>query len=376
MRVATLTATVSLLLVSCHSSMATSASPRPFKIASVARFDEPWAMKFLPDGRMLVTQKKGQLLLVDVATGKSVEVSGVPRVRYGDQGGFLDVALAPDFARSGLIYLTYAEPDPIEDKASSLALARGKLVTDGGAPRLEGMRVIWRQEPKGTGGQFGAIVTFSPDGRALFLTSGERQRKTPAQDPDQALGKILRLNLDGSVPADNPQYAKGGVRAITWTSGHRNPYGLTFAPDGRLWEIEMGPMGGDELNLIEPGRNYGWPIVSNGDNYDGSPIPDHPTRPEFAAPKLWWNPSISPSGLIIYSGAMFPQYKGSAFIGALSGEALVRVAIDGANAKKADQWDMGTRIRDVEQGPDGAIWLLEDGGEGSGGRLLKLTTAR
>jgi glucose/arabinose dehydrogenase len=203
--------------------------------------------------------------------------------------------------------------------------------------------------------------------------SGERQRFTPAQDPQQALGKILHLALDGKAWPGNPMYAKGGVEAMTWSSGHRNPYGLVFTADGRLWEEEMGPKGGDELNLIEPGRNYGWPVVSNGDNYSGQPIPDQPSRPDLAAPALWWNPSMSPGGMIAYSGAMFPQYKGSLFIAALSDKSLIRVEVAGARATAKDQWDMGSRIRDVAQAPDGAIWVIEDGERGSGGRLLRLT---
>jgi len=228
----------------------------------------------------------------------------------------------------------------------------------------------------GVGGQFGAIITFSPDGKYLFLSSGERQRFTPAQDPDQALGKILRLTLDGKAAPGNPMYAAGGVRAMTWSSGHRNPYGLVFAPDGRLWEEEMGPKGGDELNLIEPGRNYGWPLVSNGDNYSGQPIPDHPSRPDLAAPALWWNPSISPAGMIYYSGGMFPRFRGSLLIGTMSTPGLMRVAVNGAKATAADFWDMGARIRDVAQAPDGSIWLLQDGSRGSNGKLLRLTPER
>ena len=187
------------------------------------------------------------------------------------------------------------------------------------------------------------------------------------------LGKIVRLTLDGRAAAGNPFAGKDSVQAQIWTSGHRNPYGLLFTPDGRLWEEEMGPKGGDELNLIEPGKNYGWPIVSNGDNYSGQPIPDHPSRPDLAAPALWWNPSISPGGMAYYDGAMFPAYRGSLLIGALSGEGLARVTLNGATATPADFWDMGTRIRDVAVAPDGAIWVLEDGEKGAGGRLLRLT---
>jgi glucose/arabinose dehydrogenase len=373
---------------------------KPFKVEAIGDFDEPWALAFLPDGRALVTEKKGHVKIWQ-AGKPQIDIAGVPKVAYVSQGGLLDIALAPNFASDGLVYLTYSEPRP---NGSSLALARGKLNLESGAPRLEDVRVIWRAGSDGEGGQFGATIAFAPDGGSLFLTSGERQRFTPAQDPNQALGKIVHLNLDGSPAADNPHAGQTGAASITvtdppdnteeaksakgrqvavsgpntapaatWTLGHRNPYGLAFAPDGRLWEIEMGPKGGDELNLIEKGRNYGYPIVSNGDNYDDTPIPDHPTRPEFQAPVLFWNPSISPAGLTFYDGKLWPQWKGSAFIGALSGQALIRIEVKGASARKADQWDMGTRIRDVVEGPDGALYLLEDGEKGSGGKLLKLT---
>jgi glucose/arabinose dehydrogenase len=373
---------------------------KPFKIEQVGEFDEPFALAFLADGRALITEKKGSLKLWQ-AGKPQVEIRGVPKIAYVGQGGLLDVAPAPDFASSGTLYLTYSEPRP---NGSSLALARGHLNLQSGAPRLENVQVIWRAGSDGEGGQFGATLAFAPDGGSLFLTSGERQRFTPAQDPNQALGKILHLTLDGKPAADNPHAGQAGAGEVTvtdppedtekakaakgrsfrfegpnlapgatWTSGHRNPYGLAFAPDGRLWEIEMGPKGGDELNLIEKGKNYGYPIVSNGDNYNDVPIPDHQTRPEFQAPVLFWNPSISPAGLMFYDGRLWPQWKGSAFIGALSGTALIRIEVSGTTARKADQWDMGKRIRDVVEGPDGAIYLLEDGEKGSGGKLLKLT---
>jgi glucose/arabinose dehydrogenase len=230
------------------------------------------------------------------------------------------------------------------------------------------LQVIWRSGSTGPGGQFGANILFSPDGQYLFLSSGERQRFTPAQDPKQALGKILRLTLDGKAAPGNPMFAAGGVEAMTWSTGHRNPYGMVFTPDGRLWEEEMGPRGGDELNLILPGKNYGWPIVSNGDNYSGQPIPDHPSRPDFEAPKLWWNPSISPGGMIYYSGAMFPQLKGSLLICAMSDAGLMHVTLSGDTASPAHFWDFGTRLRDIAQAPDGSIWVLEDDG-----KLVRLT---
>lgn len=315
-----------------------------------------------------MTEKAGAVKL-RWPDGGVVTVGGVPAVGQGGQGGLLDVAPAPDFATSKQVYLTYSEGSTSDD--SQLALTRATLeVTDVVCVRapcrsqaeLTGVRVLWRSGLKGPGGQFGAIVTFAPDGKSLFLSSGERQRFTPAQDPEQRLGKILRLTLDGKAWPGNPEYKVGGARAETWSTGHRNPYGLVFVPDGTLWEVEMGPRGGDELNLVLPGKNYGWPIVSNGDNYSGKPIPDHPSRPDLEAPKLWWNPSISPGGMIIYTGTMFPEYRDSLFIAALSDESLIRVAVSGDVAKPANQWSMGARIRDVAQAPDGAIWVLQDDG--------------
>ena len=371
----------------------------PFKVADVATFDSPWAIAFLPvSTAALVTEKPGRIWLVDVATGQKQAVAGAPQVVATSQGGLLDIAPSPSFASSGLVYLTYAEPS--SNGGSQLALARAKLVREGGEARLEGLSVAWHDPAGGRGGQFGARIAFAPDGQSLFLSSGERQRFTPAQDLNQPLGKILHLTLEGKPAADNPMAGKTGTATVevtdppkdtvvartaperkvtwpganltpaeTWTSGHRNPYGLMFAPDGRLWETEMGPRGGDELNLVIKGKNYGWPVVSNGENYDGVPIPDHATHPQFEAPKVFWNPSVSPGGLLIYSGALFPQWKGDALIPALSGESLIRVDIDGDKAKKADEWPMGVRLRGIAQGPDGAIYLLQDG---KGAKLLRL----
>lgn len=347
------------------------ASPsRPFKTTTVARFDTPWAIAFLPDGRMLVTEKGGQLFLVTPAGAKS-EVSGVPRVQAGGQNGLLDIAASPGFARDGLVYFSYVEPS---FGGGTLALARAGLKEAGGKAGLDDLAVIWRASPKGGGGQPGGIIAFAPDGRHLFLSSGDRMEPETAQNTETNRGKILRLNLDGTAPADNPMAAQGGVQAEIWSLGHRNPYGLAFAPDGSLWENEMGPRGGDELNLIRRGANYGWPIVSNGDNYSGVPIPRHRTRPEFEAPVIYWTPIIAPAGLAFYSGKLFPQWRGSAFIGALRGEALVRIAFDSKDgARQADRWEMGARIRDVAVDRDGAIWLIEDA---SDGRLLRLTPAK
>ncbi|MBD7988138.1 PQQ-dependent sugar dehydrogenase [Luteimonas sp. Sa2BVA3] len=342
---------------------------RPFGVESVAKFDEPWAMSFLPDGRLLVTEKKGRLKLVDVTNGNSRDVAGVPDVDYGGQGGFGDVVPHPDFATNGIVYLSYAEAG--EGDIRGAALARAKLVaTDDGEPRLEGLEVIWRQVPKVEGrGHYGHRIAFDGEGK-LWLSSSERQKFDPAQDMASNMGKILRLEDDGRPAAGNPFAEDGGVAAEVWSLGHRNVLGLAFDAGGQLWDVEMGPAGGDELNLVERGGNYGYPIVSNGDHYDGTPIPDHDTRPEFIAPAAHWTPVISPSSLVFYGGDVFPQWKGDAFIGGLSSQSLVRVEIDGRQAREAERFDMGQRIREVEQGPEGGLWLLEDG---KAGRLLKLT---
>ena len=364
-----------LLLIACTAcgpSAPAEAQTRPFQVEAIAAFAEPWAMAFLPGGRQaLITEKRGNLKLWTVG-GAAIDVGGAPSVDYGGQGGLGDVALHPGFASNGLVYLSFAEAG--EGGTRGAAVGRGRLVTESGGARIDGFQVIWRQVPKMTGrGHYGHRLAFSPDGRHLFISSGERQEFTPAQDMASNAGKVLRLNADGSVPADNPFAAQGGVAAQIWTLGHRNPLGLAFAPDGRLWEVEMGPRGGDEMNLIERGRNYGYPRVSNGNHYDGRDIPDHRPGDGFEPPKVTWTPVISPGDMIIYSGDMFPAWRGDALVGGLSGEALVRVDLDGANAREAERWGMGARIREVEQAPDGSVYLLEDGATG---RLLRLTPAR
>jgi len=341
-----------------------------FAITEVASFNEPWAMTFLPDGRLLVTEKHGALKVVQPG-GSIGDVSGVPKVVYAGQGGFGDIALHPKFAENGLVYFSYVEGD---NGHSGAAVARAKLTLDDqGGGALSSLEVIWRQEPKMTGsGHFGHRIVFGSDGK-LWISSGERQEFTPAQDLTGNLGKIVRLNDDGSIPPDNPYADRGGVTAQIWSMGHRNPLGLAWDAKGQLWEIEMGPQGGDELNLIQKGRNYGWPIVSNGDNYDGTPIPDHDTAPQFEKPKLSWNPVIAPGDLIVYEGSVFPDWKGNVLIAGLKSQALVRVALDAKNdAHEVARYNMGHRIREVAQGPAGDVWLLEDG---DGGRLLRLGEA-
>ncbi len=334
----------------------------------ITAFDEPWAMTFLPDGTMLVTTKPGKLFHV-TQEGDKVEVDGMWKVAYGGQGGLGDIVLHPEFAQNNLVYISYAET---LDNGSTFgaAVVRARLDRSDGRPRLADIQRIWTQQPKVRGnGHYSHRIAFGPDGM-LFITSGDRRKKQPAQDFSKSLGKIIRLNDDGTLPADNPWQDKGELAKTFWSMGHRNLLGIDFDSRGRLWTHEMGPRHGDELNLIVKGDNYGWPIVSNGDNYSGIPIPDHHTRPEFNAPKAFWVPAISPAGFAIYDGDMFPAWRGDGFIGGLSSRALIRVDIEADTAREAERFEWGKRVREVEQGPDGALWVLEDR---SGGRLLKLT---
>ena len=329
-------------------------------IEEIAELDEPWAMTFLPDGRALISGRGGDLTL-RTTDGQLLEVDGVPDVVHAGQGGFGDVIAAPDFASTSTVYVSWAEAG---EGGSGAAVGRAKLTADGGSPALSDLTVIWRQQPKVSGsGHYGHRLAFSPDGAYLFVSSGERQKFDPAQDLGANLGKILRLTPDGQPADGNPFADRGGVAAEIWTYGHRNPLGIAFDADGNLWNSEMGPQGGDELNLVRAGANYGWPKASNGSHYGGADIPDHADGDGFEAPKVWWNPSVSPGSLMIYRGAMFPQWQGDAFLGALSGQALIRVNLDGTDAIKGDEWNLGRRVREVEQAPDGSIWLLTDEGQ-------------
>ena len=375
---ATLAATLVAGCQSKGSAQGESAKDRPFTVSEIAKFSTPWAMAFLPGSGVpltnmaLLTEKEGRLWLIDVGNGRRTAVSGVPSAVVAGQGGLGDVAVRLESLGKYRVYLSYVEAGP--NGTSGAALGYGMLDrAASAAPALRDFKVIWRQQPKVTGnGHFSHRIAFGPDG-LLYLSSGERQKMTPAQDLTNDLGKVLRLTPEGQPaegnPLNNPTADTNRNMAI-WSYGHRNVLGLSFAPDGRLWASEMGPKGGDEINLILPGRNYGWPRVSNGSHYDGRDIPDHQPGDGFEAPKVWWNPSISPGALLIYSGDKFPAWKGDALVGALSGEALIRVDIDGDKARKADQWPMGARIRAVDQGRDGSVYLLEDGE--SGGRLLRL----
>lgn len=348
-------------------------SAAPFTVTEVADLDAPWAMAFLPDARMLVTEKDGPMLLLSADGKKKTVVATIPVSSKG-QGALMDVVLAPDFATSKRVYFSYSSAG---EGGSGVVLARGRLRADGaGGERLGEIEALFRASPFVEGdGHYSGRIAFSPDGQYLFFTNGDRQKFTPAQDMDKTLGKVLRLTLDGKPAPGNPLAAQG-FRPEVWSYGHRNLLGIAFDAQGNLWEQEMGPKGGDEVNLIVAGKNYGWPNASNGSHYDGRDIPDHRAGDGYEAAKVSWNPVISPGGLMIYSGDLFPQWKGDAFIGGLSSKALVRVDLNGTNAAKGDQWDMGTRIRDVAQGPDGAIWLLEDGVKGADGKVLKLTPRR
>lgn len=357
---------IAVALVAAIASAACANDRIPFNVESVASFNEPWALAFLPDGNLLVTEKSGQLLLVTTDGDVSEPIGGVPDVDYGGQGGLGDVALHPDFADNGVIYLSYAESGEGDTRGAAIARA----VLDQGDMALSDVTVIWRQFPKVSGkGHYGHRMLFD-DAGYLWVSSGERQKFDPSQDMQSSMGKILRLNDDGTAAEGNPFYDQGGVTAEIWSLGHRNPLGIDFDTEGRLWNTEMGPRHGDELNLVIKGENYGYPLVSNGRHYSGMPIPDHDTRPDLEAPKVWWKPSIAPADLMIYSADAFADWTGDAFVPGLAGKTLVRVEINGDEAEEVERYDMGKRIRGVEQGPNGNIWVLEDQ---SAGRLLKLT---
>ena len=347
-------------------------APPPVTVTAVTRtavatLSNPWAMVFLPDGRLLVTERGGALRIVTTTGAVSPAVTGVPAVVPAGQGGLLDVVLDPAHASNRRVYLSYAEAGT--GRAAGLAVARGVLTIDAAGGRLDGVEVIWRQARKVVDDRhFGGRLAFAPDG-TLHITAGERHQGAPAQDVTGTLGKIIRINADGTIPAGQPVLGTG-ARPEIWTLGHRNPYGLVFASDGRLFESEMGPEGGDEFNLIERGRNYGWRIVSEGN--DGEVLPRHATRPEFAAPLFSWTPVIAPGGMIQYTGTRFTGWTGDFVLAGLTAQGIVRVRVTGTSATEAARIGLGARIREVEQGPDGAIWVLEDGGAG---RLLRLDPA-
>jgi glucose/arabinose dehydrogenase len=367
----------------------------PFQMTETATFGLPWRIAFLPDGRMLITEKIGPIWLVSAEGKKIAPLSGTPAVYWQGQNGMLGVFVSPKYSTDQSIYITYIEPG---DYGGGQALARARLNL-GRIPRLENFEVLWRQMPRGKGGQAGGQIAFSPDGQFLYMSVGDRQRMTPAQDPNQPVGKVLRLTLDGKPAPGNPNSGKTGASTISlidpprdteaaksakpvstytfpaenltpaeiWASGFRAPYGLAFSPTGELWEVEHGPRGGDELNLVEKGKNYGWPVVSFGMNYNEVPIPSHDSRPEFAKPVIYWTPVIAPGNLMFYRGQKtFPQWDGSAFISGMGSMSLNRIVFDGkGGAKTAERWQVGKRIRDVAEAADGSLWLLEDANPGA-----------
>ncbi|MDY7098437.1 MAG: PQQ-dependent sugar dehydrogenase [Pseudomonadota bacterium] len=346
-----------------------------FTTEEMGKFDQPWAIEFIPGQSILaVTEKAGALKFMDTGSGEVFTVSGVPEVAYGGQGGLGDIAFLESEADAELsgrtIYLSYAEMG--EGGNRGAAVAKGSL----SCPQLsecaiEGMEVIWRQAPKVSGrGHYSHRMQFSPDEQYLFVASGDRQKQTPAQDMTNTLGSIVRLNLDGTPAAGNPFADKDGVTKEIWSYGHRNILGMAFDAQGNLWDVEHGPAGGDELNLVAKGDNYGWPTRSYGDNYNGDPIPAHTEDDGFTKPAIHWTPVIAPGDMIIYSGDMFGPWKGQALIAGLKTMALVRVGLDGDTATELARHEFENRLRSVEQGPDGSIWIAEDG---EGGRVLKLS---
>jgi aldose sugar dehydrogenase len=378
-----------LLVADTHSTGAIQSAASSVKTERLASLEFPWGMAFLPDGRLLITEKPGRLRIF--ADGKlSAPIEGVPKVAYsqvrGEQGGLLDVAVDPEFAQNRRIYLSYSEEAPNQATkadddprfAGFIDLKDTRLI--GGAVtratldgnRLTEAQVIWRQEPKTVArGHFGHRLVFGRDG-TLFITSGDRMRFDPAQSQTSSIGKVVRINRDGSIPKDNPFAGRKDARADVWSLGHRNMLAAAVHPaTGQLWVGEMGPLGGDELNLVERGANYGWPAVSDGDNYDKSAIPDHQTKPEFKTAIKTWTPVISPSGAMFYDGSLFP-WKGSLILGGLSSQALVRVTLDGAKVTGEERIALKKRIRDVIQARDGAVLVITDAKDGE---LLRLTPA-
>ena len=355
------------------------------KVEHLALLAEPWGMAWLPDNRLLITEKQGRLRIY--SPGRLDSVKGLPRIEYHGQGGLLDVKLDPDFKTNSFIYISYSEaaeqqPDIKKDVGDLRlgqfndfsdavlkggAVARGKLVGN----ELQNVQVIWRQVPKTIGrGHFGGRLLFTPDGK-LIITSAERQRSEPAQDLSGNLGKMVRINPDGSIPKDNPFVGRKGVLPEIFSYGNRNPLGVAWNPATKqLWSHEMGALHGDEMNIILPGKNYGWPVVSNGDHYNKLNIPDHETKPQYEKPIYHWHPAISPSGLIFYTGSLFKHWYGSALLGSFNSEALVVLKTVGNNVSAEERIWLHRRVRDVIQAADGSVWIITDYKEGE---LIKLT---
>jgi len=369
-RAATLALIALAPLVACNAAVADgetiTSEKQSFRIESVAGgLDHPWGMAFLPDGGILLTERSGRLRVVRNGRLQPEPIAGAPEVADSGQGGLLDVALHPEFSGNGLVYLSYAGAGP---GGTGTEVVRGRLVDD----RLVGLETVFAVARKSSGGRhFGSRLVFGADGM-LYITSGDRGSPDRAQDLDDHAGKILRLTPEGQVPADNPFVGRSDVRPEIYSSGHRNPQGMALQPgSGRIWAVEHGPRGGDELNLIEAGANYGWPVITYGRSYAGFRIGDT-KKPGMMQPATWWVPSISPSGLAFYSGDVFAAWRGSLFLGALSGYDLVRLELDGNKVVHEERLlgDFDERIRDVRQGPDGYIYLLTDSSDGGLFRLV------
>jgi aldose sugar dehydrogenase len=338
-----------------------------FRVVTVAAgVAHPWGLAFLPDGRMLVTERDGRLRVVELDGRLSAPLSGVPEVAAVGQGGLLDVALAPDFGQSRTIYLSYAEPGAGGTAGTTVSRAR---LADGA---LEDLKVIFRQEPKVTGGaHFGSRLIFTRDGH-LFITTGDRQHRPFVQDLARLQGKVIRIRPDGSVPGDNPFAGRTDARPEIWSYGHRNIQGAALHPEtGALWTVEHGARGGDELNAPKPGRNYGWPVITYGRDYSGDPIGEGTAKAGMEQPIHYWDPSIAPSGLMFYTGDKFPGWRGNLFVGALAFQLLARLELDGERVTSEERLlrGFGNRIRQVAQGPDGYVYLLTDENDG---RILRL----
>ncbi|MGB3718951.1 MAG: hypothetical protein DIU63_13745 [Proteobacteria bacterium] len=330
--------------------------------------DHPWGFEFLPDGRILVTERDGRMRIVSTDGRLSQPVAGVPEVFAQGQGGLLDVALAPDFETSGTIYFSFSEP---RRDGNGTAVARARLNADVSPPRLEDVQVIFHQQPSYDGNvHFGSRIVPTPDGK-LFVTLGERFQMRYAQDLSRHWGKVVRINADGSVPDDNPFVGREGARSEIWSYGHRNPQAAALHPEtGELWIVDHGPRGGDEVNVVRKGLNYGWPVINYGRHYTGEEIPKR--REGMEQPLYYWDPSIAPSGMAFYTADRAPQWRGNLFVGALAGRHLARLVLDGEQVTAEERLltDLNQRIRDVKQGPDGAIYVATDSARG---RILRVT---
>jgi glucose/arabinose dehydrogenase len=342
----------------------------PVRVVTVASgLENPWGVAFLPDGRMLVTERPGRLRALGRDGALSAPLAGLPEVFARGQGGLLDIALDPRHAENGLVYFSFAEAG---DRGAGTAVARARL----GEAGLEDVRVIFRQEPKVSGNNhFGSRLVFGREGN-LFVTLGERFLFDPAQDPSNHLGKVVRIQPDGGVPRDNPFVGRPGVKPEIWSLGHRNVQGAALHPEtGELWTAEHGARGGDEINVVQAGKNYGWPVISYGVHYSGQKIGEGTSKPGMEQPVYYWDPSIAPSGMAFYTADRFPEWRGSLFVGALAGKLLARLELKGGRVAREERLltRLGERLRDVRQGPDGSLYLLTDARDG---RLLRLEPAR